>query len=190
MRRPWGGQDTRETFDALQAAVFHFGEFEGPPQDQTANENHAAVFLGGQGLPGVIGNSVVFNGGTDKMIFDSSPSLNFSNGWTVSAWVKINQAQSEAYLYSQQGKDNGILVAIDDTHLYVQMTSNGKRIAATEKSADIALGSWHFVTVTAAPNDRITVYIDGIEINWTALPTGIPDVQSRNIHRGFLGGES
>jgi biopolymer transport protein ExbB len=46
-----GGQDAKSTYEGGYAAVFHFAETEGPPQDSSPAGNHATHFSGGQGLP-------------------------------------------------------------------------------------------------------------------------------------------
>ncbi|MFH0725683.1 MAG: DUF2341 domain-containing protein [Pseudomonadota bacterium] len=172
------GQGAKETYDGLQIGVYHFGEAEGAPQDSSMNANHAATFLGGQGLPGVSGNCVVFSGGTDKMIINHSPSVNYTNGWTFSAWVRINAEQQGAYLYLQQEGDKRIAISIDGTRLFAEMAAAKEVSAVTNKDAELSPGVWHQVTVTAVPNDRMAVFIDGAEVSGTKLTGAIPEIKT------------
>lgn len=169
-----GGQDAGGTFGMSRVVAYHLGEVEGPPRDATANDNHAAEFSGGQGLPGVIGNGVALNGAGDRIVIAEAPSLDFSSGFSLSAWVRINFAQSDARLFSRESPTGALVVGIDDTKIYAAVTPAEGQAMATEKSTDLALGAWHLVSVTAAPGDRLTVYLDGMEMTWINLPANLP----------------
>lgn len=172
-----GGQDARATYDVNQLAVYHLGEVEGLPQDVTAYENHAVESLAGQGLPSIIGRGVLLSGGEEYLRIPSSPPLDFSTGFTFSAWVRIPQAQEDAYLFSREDGDQAIVVGIEDTKLYGRVTAAGETVE-TEKTADIAPQAWHHVAVTAVPGGRMTVYVDGIEMTWTQLPGDLPSLET------------
>ena len=169
-----GGQDAGGTFDVSQAAVFHLGEVEDPPRDATANGNHAAAFSGGQGLPGVIGNGISLNGAGDHIVLADAPSLDFSSGFTLSAWVRINMAQSDAWLFSRQSDNGSLVVGIDGTKIYTTIRSGDDTEVDTDHSADLPVGSWHLLTVTASPGSRLAVYLDGMEMTFTNLTDTMP----------------
>ncbi|WP_155325321.1 DUF2341 domain-containing protein [Desulfosarcina ovata] len=166
-----GGQDSGGSFGASQVGAYHLGEVEGLPQDATANTNHAVVFSGGQGLPGVIGNGVALNGAGDRMEIAAAPSMDWSAGFSLSAWVRINLSQTDAWLFSRQDSDTAFVVGIDGTKVYAEITvADGSRKVATDQSTDLALGSWHLVTVTGTPGGRLSIHLDGMEMTWTDLP--------------------
>ena len=173
-----GGQSSAETFDGAQIAVYHFGELEGVPEDATAKGLQVGEFVGGQGLPGAIGNGILLGGGTDKMILENSPLLNFSNGFTFSAMIRMTHEQGNAYLLFREENDQRIAVGIDGTKLYAELVDGAGNSVTTEKSADIALDAWHYLAVTIVPEERITLYIDGIEMGWVNLAMPIPSMET------------
>ncbi len=170
-----GGQDPGGSFAADQVVAYHLGEMEGPPKDATVNNNHAVVFTGGQGLPGVIGNGITLNGAGDHIETASSPSLSFSAGFSFSAWVRINQGQTDAWLFARQDDKAALRVGIDGTRVYATVTNaDESESATTDTSSDLPTGSWHLVTVTGASGGNLTIFIDGMQMTWIALPTTLP----------------
>jgi biopolymer transport protein ExbB len=171
-----GGQDAAGTYDVNQVVAYHFGEAEGLPQDGTAFGNHTSAFTGGQALPSVIGNGISLNGGGDRIAIAKSPSLDFANGFTFSAWIRITGPMQDSYLFSAQDQQGQIIVALDGTHVYAKVMKGEEPPVATEKSADVPLNSWHHVAVTGSPNGRLIVYLDGGEMTWSDLKGSYPPV--------------
>lgn len=170
-----GGQDPKATYDASQAAVFHFNEIEGTPKDLSVHDQTLASFAAGQGLPTVIGNGVSFNGGGDLLAIKNSPSLKFNSGFTFSAWVRITQPQQDVYLFHASNENGEIAIAIDGTKIYSRIATTNNKISETEKSTDLAMNQWHHVMVTAASNQRLTLYLDGLEMFFANIEGSLPD---------------
>ena len=169
-----GGQDPGGTFGINQTVAYHLGEVEGPPQDSSANGNHAATFSGGQGLPGVIGNGITLNGAGDRMVVAESPTLDFSSGFSLSTWVRINLSQTDAWLFSRRNTNGSLVVGIDGSKIYAMVSGPDGIIAQTDRSADLPIGSWHLITVTAKPGGRLDVFLDAMEMTWANLPGTLP----------------
>lgn len=169
-----GGQDAKGTYDVNQVAVYHFGELEGLPQDQTAYDNHASEFTAGQGLPGVIGNCISLNGAGDKIVIPSSPAMDFSGGFTFSAWLRIFQPQQDACIFFREERDQAIVIGIDQTRVYCRITTGKDQVLITEKSADLPLETWHHLAVSAEKEGRLTIYLDGIETYWMNMSAPVP----------------
>ncbi len=184
-----GGQAPRETYDAAQVVVYHLGELEGAPQDQTANENHASTFSGGQGLPSVIGNGISLNGAGDKVVITASPTLDFKNGFTFSAWIRMVGSQTDAYLLAREEGDEHIIVGIDGTKLYCDLSYESGETVTTERLVDISLNTWHQIAVSAAPNRRLSVYLDGLELYFLDLKNGLPGLNSDIVIGDSVSGE-
>jgi biopolymer transport protein ExbB len=167
-------QEPGATYDPNLAAVFHLNDLEGNPKDATANQNHAVRFSGGQGLPGVIANGIALNGGGDQLAVAFTESLNFQNGFTFSAWIRIAAPQQEAWLAVQQDTDsrydNRWVVGIDGRRLFVSVIKFGGDKAAIDQAGELSIGTWHHVAVTVEPNKQVVVYLDGVETGKTALP--------------------
>jgi biopolymer transport protein ExbB len=184
-----GGQDSKGTYDGAQVVVYHLDEVEGAPKDRTANENHASDFSGGQGLPSVIGNGISLNGAGDKMVIPASPTLDFKNGFTFSTWIRMVGSQSDAYLLAREQEDKYIIIGIEGTKLYCRFSDEPGQTVTTERLVDISLNTWHQIAVSAAPNRRLSVYLDGLELYFVDLKTDLPGLDSDIVIGDSLSGE-
>jgi biopolymer transport protein ExbB len=173
-----GGQDGKGTYDVDELLVYHFAETEGAPRDETGYKNDASSFSGALGLPAVIGNGVTLNGPGDRIVVPASPSLTLSAGFTFSAWIRMAGPQEDAYLFSREAGDRAIVIGVDRTRAYYRIVYDKEQAIVSEEAADIPLGSWHLLTVTAEPKGRITLYLDGLEMYFADLPGGLPDLPS------------
>jgi biopolymer transport protein ExbB len=170
------GQDTGNTYDADQAAVFHFNETQGLPRDATALGNHAAEFSGGQGFPAVIGNGVVLNGIGDRMRLPAAPSLAFSEGFTFSAWVRFANPQADAHLVSIAGENGTLTVGIDGLQPYTRLqTPDAAEVEAAAPEQSLPPNTWQHLAVTAAPRGALVLYLNGAEVARTPLPGPLPE---------------
>ncbi len=171
------GEDVPGTFDTNQIAVYHFQETEGVPQDATAYGNHAREFAGWQGFPAVIGNGISLNGVSDKMVLPRSTTLDFSKGITFSAWIRMENAVQDGYIFSWGDEEAQFVIGVDQTQLYARLVPATESDASgAEVNAEIELGAWHLLTVTAMPNQRLSLYVDGQEAGSSDLSNGLPSV--------------
>lgn len=171
------GQSPSGTHDQKSVGVYHLNETEGTPKDTSPSENTPVQFTGGLGFPGVIGNGTTLNGTSDRMLLKSAPSLVFKDGLTVSLWVKISGSQNNAFLFHQQASTQTLFVGIDGTKIYAGATLEDGKSASTDRSLDLPFESWHHLTVTFAPGDRITLFLDGIQMGWASLPFTLSENQ-------------
>jgi len=171
-----GGQDAKSTFDAAHVAVFHFGEVEGNPQDQSAHGQTVTDFAGGQGLPAVIGNGLSLNGAGDHMAIANSPSLSFINGFTFSAWLRISQPQDDAFLLHASSDNGEVVIGVDGTKIYSRVGTANQNLFETDRSTDLSLNQWHHVMVTADSHQRLTLYLDGLEMFYTNIEDSLPEI--------------
>jgi len=170
-------QDQGGVYDVNQLLVYHLDEAEGKPRDETAYGNHPSEFSSEMGIPAVIGTGLSLNGSSDRIVIPRSSSLNFSTGFTFSAWVRISQPQNNARLLSWEDQNQSLIIGIDQTKVFARSTAGGQA-AETEKTADLPLQSWHHLAVTAEPSKRMTIYLDGTEMNWVNLPGALPEPAS------------
>ncbi len=170
-------QDQGGVYDVNQVLVYHLDEEEGKPKDDTAYGNQPSESASEMGAPAVIGAGMSLNGSGDRIVIPRSPSLNFSTGLTFSTWVKISQPQNNARLLSWEDQNQGIVVGIDQTKVFARATAAGQK-TETGKTADLPIGSWHHLAVTAEPSKRIVIYLDGAEIDSVNLPGALPEPAS------------
>ena len=172
------------SYDASHLAVFHFGEKDGMPKDITGYANNASRFSATRNPGSLIGTGLKFDG-KEEMALTASPSLKLSaaGGFTFSAWIKIATSQQGAVLFAQQEGAKSIKIAIDQTKIYASLNA-GSGVVETPKTADVAVGAWHHIAVTAGK--RLTVYVDGKEA--AAADVAMPDLQGDvTLGKSFAG---
>jgi biopolymer transport protein ExbB len=176
--------DAKGTYDANQTAVYHFGEKDGLPQDQTAYANNASNFTAARNTGSLIGGGLTLDGkGSMTVPTSSSLALVAGRGFTVSAWIKIAAAQNNAVVFSQQDGNKSVVLGIDGNKLYAALHS-GAALVETPHSAEVAAGSWHHVAVSTGK--RLTLYLDGREV--AALDGELTDMQGEVVvGKGFSG---
>ncbi len=170
-------QEQGGIYDVNQLLVYHLDEAEGKPRDETAYGNHPSEFSAEMGVPAVIGTGLTLNGSSDRIVIPRSPSLNFSTGFTFSAWIRISQPQSNARILSWEDQNQSLIIAIDQTKVFARATASGQTVE-TEKTADLPIETWHLLAVTAEPSKRLTIYLDGTQMNWVNLPGALPEPAS------------
>lgn len=168
------GQEPAGVYDVDQALVYHLDGEEGKPKDQTAYKNNPSDFSAARGTTAVIGPGVSLNGSSDKIVIPRKPSLDFSKGFTFSAWVRISQPQTIARLFSWEDANQSLIITVDQTKIYASATSGGNTVE-TAKTVDLPPKSWHLIAVTAQPSKMLTLYVDGREAASANLPGPIPE---------------
>jgi biopolymer transport protein ExbB len=152
------GADPKATYDSDTTLVYHFGEKDAPPHDQTANANNAAAAVHSIDTA-IIGRGIHLDG-MSPIALPTSPSLVIpANGqFTWSAWVKFDAPQPDSILFAKRDGPNALVVGMAQGALYATLTVNGmaQRVAA---QAAVSTAAWHHVAVTAS--DKVTLYVDG-----------------------------
>jgi biopolymer transport protein ExbB len=169
------GQESGGTYDTSQVLVYHLNEADGAPKDATSFGNHAAAFAGTHGTPSAIGNGYSFKGTGDKIVLQRTPSLSFAKGFTYSAWVRMEQPQNDAHLFSLDDGSQSIVVGIDQDRPYLRVGASGKQPVTSDKKGQLALKAWHHLAVTADSDKQIaSVYLDGKEVSAMNLFAPLP----------------
>jgi biopolymer transport protein ExbB len=152
------GGDPKATWDADTTLVYHFGEKDAPPHDQTANANNAAAAVKSTDT-GIIGRGIHLDGAT-PISLPASPSLAIpANGQlTWSAWVKFDAAQPDSIVFAKRDGQNALVVGMAQGAPYVALTVNGMAQRAAAPAA-VSASAWHHIAVTAS--DHVTLYVDG-----------------------------
>ncbi|MBN1140882.1 MAG: DUF2341 domain-containing protein [Deltaproteobacteria bacterium] len=166
-------QDSGGSFDINQLVALHLNETEGFPRDATAYANHVGDFSGGMGLPSIIGNGLTLRGMGDRLVIPKKPSLDFKNGLTFSAWVRIAQEQVQARLLSWSDERSGIIFGIEGTTPFARIF-NGNLESSLVGLSGLTPGVWHHLALTAAPNGKLKIFIDGQENNSTDMALAVP----------------
>jgi len=154
------GSDPKGVYDAGQALVLHFAEGQALPQDSTAYGNHAAESTAAAEPAGLIGAAARFDG-AGHIGVKASPSLevNPDNGWTFSAWARIDAAQKPAVLFLAQDGPNMLELGVNGTALTARYVGPHNEDVKTP-AANLQLGRWQHVALVAR-KDRLDLYLDG-----------------------------
>jgi biopolymer transport protein ExbB len=137
-------------FDAAQMLTYHFEN--GPVRDATAYGNQPSAATNTVTSGGAIGDAAAFDG-TQQIRVAPTPSLQMQTnvGWTLSAWVKIDQPQND-----------GVIFHRDALTLSIRGQSPVLRIGAKELvgPTSLSLALWQHVAVVAS-SSGFTLYLDG-----------------------------
>jgi len=142
-------------------------------RDQTAYGNNPSRDTAASNPSALIGGGVHF-GGSQAITIPATPSLQLTpaDGWTLSAWVKIDAAQKDAYLMSREDGDNSLLMGIAGTDVYARL-AKGKQGIQTPPGVSITPGAWHHLAMTAGQSGLI-IYVDGAEA--ASVPVSLSDL--------------
>lgn len=152
------GDDPRGTYDGDQVLVYHFGEKEGPPRDQTGYKNDAQS-PGRTDDGSLIGGGLKFDGST-LVTLPASPSLAIAEGgaMTWSGWIKADAEQENGIIFARHDGDKSLVIGLAQGAPYVAV-SDGAATARSEPGQALAAATWHHIAVVAS--DHIALFVDG-----------------------------
>ncbi len=151
------------TYDATQAAVFHFDNATGAPQDQTANKNTISAWTAQPVNASLIGGGAVVGNGKSFTV-DTSPSLRFipEAGATVSMWLKLNGAQKNADIIYRREGDSSLVLSIDGNALAVRYRNANGKVFEIPRAGALTPNVWYHVALTMNAS-RMAVVVNGTE---------------------------
>jgi biopolymer transport protein ExbB len=152
--------DIPGTYDASQTLVLSFSEGAGSPMDSTAYKNNPSVSTAVLSPAGLIGGEAKFSG-KESITVPATASLRLlpNQGFTASAWLRVEQAQ-QATVFALSDQGRSLELALDGSRL-VARTALGGAPATVSQSSDLTFNQWHHVALTAG-NGKLTLFIDGI----------------------------
>ncbi|MGZ8243984.1 DUF2341 domain-containing protein [Methylomagnum sp.] len=153
------GSDSKGLYDVAQSLTYHFAEGETLPQDATAYGTHAADSKAAVDPAGWIGAAAKFSG-AGPITVNAAPQLavNPDKGWTFSAWVKIDQPQTNASLLDAREGANGIELAVNGTAAVARWQNGGTPVETP--AANLTPGKWQHLALVAR-KDKLELYLDG-----------------------------
>lgn len=153
------GQDAGGAYDVNEVLSYQF-DAKGV-KDTTANGNNPSESTATSTEAGLIGDAAVFQDGQIIRV-PASPSLlmNPANGWTLSAWIKIDQDQQDAVLLQRAGSTSSFTLAIKGQNPSLEVTDQTGVKQQLAGKAAITPGVWHQLAV-AVTADEVNIYLDG-----------------------------
>lgn len=164
------GSDPAGTYDKNQVLVYHFGAPAASPQDSTGYKTEPSAFKAVVNPASLIASGAQFKG-AETITVPSTPALHLApaQGLTVSAWVRIEAAQTQADLVALQESGKELVLGINGTQAFANLTG----MAVTQTGGNLTTGEWHHL-VARAGNGRLDLFVDGVAAG-SATGT-IPDI--------------
>lgn len=156
-------QDLAGSFGARETLTYHFFEDQALPEDATAYSNHASRFDAGYSNAALIGGGAVFDG-QGGLVVPDAPSLAFTpeQGWTWSAWVKVDTEQAGTVLLERGDADGQVRLKLDGLALRARVGNAEQVLAETPGNARLTPGTWHHVALTLNGR-RLALFLDATE---------------------------
>jgi len=152
-----------DTYDSSQALVYHFGAEAGAPQDSTSYKSEPSAFTAAVTPASLIGAGVKFAGAqTITIPSTTAVRLDPSKGLTISAWVRIDAAQQQAYVAALQDNGKELVLGINGSQAFARAVNGGVTTTVTQSQGSLPLGEWHHLAVRAG-SGRLTLLVDGVE---------------------------
>ena len=164
------GSDPAGTYDKNQVLVYHFGAPAASPQDSTGYKTEPSAFKAVVNPASLIASGAQFKG-AETITVPSTPALHLApaQGLTVSAWVRIEAGQTQAYLVALQESGKELVLGINGTQAFANLTG----LSVTQTGSNLTTGEWHHLAARVG-NGRLDLFVDGVAAG-SATGT-IPDI--------------
>lgn len=178
--------DPKGMYDTSQALVYHFKQNQALPQDVTAYANHAVESKAAIEPVGWIGAAAKFDG-QGGITVNAAPalSINPENGWTFSAWVRLDQPQPNATLLEAKDSAIQLKLVVQDAKVSAVWRRTWNTLIlkgaaakggfqdsdggfAQTAPANLNLGRWQHIAVVAEKH-KLILYLDGQRVADTAI---------------------
>lgn len=157
--------DPGGTYDKNQALVYHFGAQPGAPQDATSYKSEPASFTAEVTPASLIGSGVRFTG-AQTIAIPASGALRLlpSQGFTVSAWVRIEGEQQNAYVAALQDGDRELALGIGGTRPFARYSPGGAAppVELSATTDPLTTGDWHHLALRVG-GGALSLVVDGVE---------------------------
>jgi biopolymer transport protein ExbB len=181
--------DSGGTYDKNQALVLHFGD--SPALDSSSYANKPAAETAEPNAASLIAGGVKLNA-SQSLNVPASPSLHLapSAGATMSAWVRFEAPQRDAYVVALQDQAAEFVLGVRGARAYARVAGSAGTGEA-DATTDITASEWHHLAVSYA-SGKLNLYIDGALATTTPVQASDTGGQltvgnSRNGDRGFAG---
>jgi biopolymer transport protein ExbB len=159
--------DPSGTYDTNQALVYHFGAAKGTPQDSTAYKSDPTTFDAEVNPASLIGAGAKFAGAqTIAIPANGAVHLAAGKGLTVSAWVRFEAAQSQAYVAQLADQGRELVLGINGSTAFARYNGAGQSVTVTGTAA-LTTSEWHHLAVRIG-DGNLTLFVDGADAGHAA----------------------
>jgi biopolymer transport protein ExbB len=158
--------DPAGTYDNRQALVYHFGS--GATQDSTASRNEPQAMTAESSAASLIGSGLRFDG-AKFVVVPASASLQIApaQGYTMSAWVRADGAQTRAVVVSLGEQGRELTLGVDGERAFARLRDGG-RDALVSQAQGTLVGEWHHVALRASATS-LELLVDGVSAGKTDI---------------------
>jgi biopolymer transport protein ExbB len=154
--------DAPGTYDANQALVYHFGADKSAAQDATAYKSEPSAFEAEVNPASLIGAGVKFAGAqTIAIPATGAVHLAAGKGLTLSAWVRFEAAQTQAYVAQLSNQGRELVLGINGTQAFVRYTGSSQPVNLTQ-NGQLTTSEWHHLAVRIG-DGNLTLFVDGAD---------------------------
>ena len=155
--------DAPGTYDTNQVLVYHFGAAAGAPQDATAYKSEPTKFTAEVAPASLIASGVKF-AGSQVISIPATGALQLAagKGFTVSAWVRFESAQPEAYVAQLADQGRELVLGIAGTQAFGRYNGGSGPPVMVQQPGQLTTGEWHHVAVRIG-DGRLTLLVDGAD---------------------------
>ena len=153
------GADAGGGYDKNQVLVYHFGAPASAAQDSTAYKSEPSNFGAEVNPASLIGSGLRF-AGAQSLTIPAAGSLRLlpAQGTTVSAWVRIESAQSGAYVAQLADGGRELILGIEGAQTFARYV-DGSTVQVGSTTA-LSTGEWHHLALTAG-SGQLALFVDG-----------------------------
>jgi biopolymer transport protein ExbB len=157
--------DAAGTYDTNQALVYHFGPAKGSPQDSTAYKSEPSAFNADVNTASLIGPGAKFSGSqTIAIPANGAVHMTAAKGFTLSAWARIQGAQSNAYIAQLADAGREVVLGIAGNQAFVRFAPGGSSAAtAVTQSTQLTNAEWHHLAVSIG-GGHLILLVDGADV--------------------------
>jgi biopolymer transport protein ExbB len=158
-----GASASAGSYDKNQALVYHFGAPASAPQDATAYKTEPAAFTAEVNPASLIGSGAKFSGAHNISIpAKGALRLVPTTGLTMSAWVRIDAAQQNAYVAALEDGGKSLILGLDGTAIFGRWSDGTNPAVVAQSGVQMTTGEWHHLALRTGEG-RMTLIVDGAE---------------------------
>jgi biopolymer transport protein ExbB len=161
-KKATSGADPAGTYDSNQVLVYHFGAAAGSPQDSTGYKSEPTTFTAEVNPASLIGAGAKFSGSQIISIpANGAVHLAAGKGLTVSAWVRFQASQPDAYVAQLADQGRELVLAVNGAQAYARY-SGGSAPTTVQHTGQLTTGEWHHLAVRIG-DGQVTLLVDGAD---------------------------
>ena len=164
-----GATASAGSYDKNQALVYHFGAPASSPQDATAYKAEPSAFTAEVNAASLIGAGAKFSGAHNISIpANGALKLVPAQGMTISAWVRIDTAQQNAYIAALEDGNKSLILGLDGTTIFGRWSGGTGPAVVAQSGVQMTTGEWHHLALRVG-DGQMTILVDGAEAGQAAV---------------------